>query len=330
MSELFDLFKTFCRIGGLTFGGGYAMLPMLEKEVVENKKWATSEELLDYYAVGQTTPGIIAVNTATFIGYKVRGFMGALFATMGVVFPSIVIIMIIATSLQNFSKYEIVQNAFSGIRVVVAVLILNAIIKLWKSSVIDKVGLFIFILIFICGAFFKTGLFAIGGGLATLPFLYDISRDYSWFDESTLADMLAVSQSTPGPIGINMATYAGFNAAGVIGSIIATIALVMPSFIIIIIIARFLNKFRESKQIEAIFYGIRPAVTGLIAVAWFEIINISILTLSKFIETKNILNLFDYKALILFIVVFFISRNSNKHPIIFLLIGAFAGILFKL
>lgn len=155
MSELFDLFKTFCRIGGLTFGGGYAMLPMLEKEVVENKKWATSEELLDYYAVGQTTPGIIAVNTATFIGYKVRGFMGALFATMGVVFPSIVIIMIIATSLQNFSKYEIVQNAFSGIRVVVAVLILNAIIKLWKSSVIDKVGLFIFILIFICGAFLK-------------------------------------------------------------------------------------------------------------------------------------------------------------------------------
>ena len=178
--------------------------------------------------------------------------------------------------------------------------------------------------------FFKTGLFAIGGGLATLPFLYDIARDYSWFDESTLADMLAVSQSTPGPIGINMATYAGFNAAGVVGSIIATIALVMPSFIIIIIIARFLNKFRESKKIEAIFYGIRPAVTGLIAVAWFEIINISILTLSKFIETNNILNLFDYKALILFIVVFFISRNSNKHPIIFLLIGAFAGILFKL
>ena len=178
--------------------------------------------------------------------------------------------------------------------------------------------------------FFKTGLFAIGGGLATLPFLYDIARNYSWFDESTLADMLAVSQSTPGPIGINMATYAGFNAGGVIGSIIVTIALVMPSFIIIIIIAKFLNKFRESKQIEAIFYGIRPAVTGLIAVAWFEIINISILTLSKFIETKNILNLFDYKALILFIVVFFMSKNSNKHPIIFLLIGAFAGILFKL
>jgi len=152
MYELFDLFKTFFRIGGLTFGGGYAMLPMLEKEVVENRKWTTSEELLDYYAVGQTTPGVIAVNTATFIGYKVKGVIGAAFATAGVVFPSLVIIMIIATCLQNFAQYEVVQNAFSGIRVVVAVLILNAIIKLWKNSVIDKIGIVVFILTFICGA----------------------------------------------------------------------------------------------------------------------------------------------------------------------------------
>ncbi|MEG2353628.1 MAG: chromate transporter [Clostridium sp.] len=155
MGVLFDLFKTFFRIGGLTFGGGYAMLPMLEKEVVESRQWATSEELLDYYAVGQTTPGIIAVNTATFVGYKVRGVLGALFATMGVVFPSLVIIMIIATCLQSFSKFEVVQNAFSGIRVVVAVLILNAIIKLWKNSVTDKFGVAIFILIFICGSILK-------------------------------------------------------------------------------------------------------------------------------------------------------------------------------
>lgn len=152
MGELFDLFKTFFRIGGLTFGGGYAMLPMLEKEVVENRNWATSEELLDYYAVGQTTPGVIAVNTATFVGYKVKGVLGALFATAGVVFPSLVIIIIIATCLQNFAQYEVVQNAFSGIRVVVAVLILNAIIKLWKNSVIDKIGIVVFILTFICGA----------------------------------------------------------------------------------------------------------------------------------------------------------------------------------
>lgn len=155
MNELLSLFSTFFRIGGLTFGGGYAMLPMLEKEVVDEKKWATSEELLDYYAVGQATPGIIAVNTATFVGYKVKGILGAAFATTGVVFPSLVIIMIIATCLQNFAKYEIVQHAFSGIRVAVAVLIIDAIVKLWKNSVIDKIGILIFIVTFILGAFFN-------------------------------------------------------------------------------------------------------------------------------------------------------------------------------
>ena len=145
MDILFDLSKTFCRIGGLTFGGGYAMLPMLQKEVVDERKWATNDELLDYYAVGQATPGIIAVNTATFVGYKVKGIWGALFATLGVVFPSFVIILVIASFLQNFSKYIIVQNAFSGIRVAVGVLILNAIIGLLKKSVVNKISMVIFI-----------------------------------------------------------------------------------------------------------------------------------------------------------------------------------------
>ena len=178
--------------------------------------------------------------------------------------------------------------------------------------------------------FFKTGLFAVGGGLATLPFLYDMARNYTWFDESNLADMVAVSQSTPGPIGINMATFAGFQAGGLIGSIIATVGLILPSFIIIIIVAHFLNKFRQSKQVESVFYGLRPAVTGLIAVAWFEVVKISILTLDKFNETENILNIFDYKALILSIVIYITTRKSKKHPAIFLLIGAIAGIVLKL
>ena len=145
MDILFDLFKTFCKIGGLTFGGGYAMLPMLLIEVVDERKWATNDELLDYYAVGQATPGIIAVNTATFVGYKVKGIWGAFFATLGVVFPSFVIILVIASFLQNFSKYIIVHNAFSGIRVAVGVLILNAIIGLLKKSVVNKISTVIFI-----------------------------------------------------------------------------------------------------------------------------------------------------------------------------------------
>ncbi len=149
MKELLDLFFTFARIGGLTFGGGYAMLPMLQKEVVEKRGWATNEELMDYYAIGQCTPGIIAVNTATFIGNKTRGVTGGIVATLGVVFPSLVIITIIAAFISNFADLAIVRHAFAGIRVCVFVLILNAVVKLGKSSIKDAVTLGIFLVVLV-------------------------------------------------------------------------------------------------------------------------------------------------------------------------------------
>ncbi len=148
MNKLFDLFFTFARIGGLTFGGGYAMLPILQREVVDKRGWATEEELMDYYAIGQCTPGVIAVNTATFIGQKTGGIIGGIVATLGVVFPSLVIISVIAAFIQNFADLAIVQNAFAGIRVCVCVLIFNAVVKLWKKSVVDKITLLIFLAIF--------------------------------------------------------------------------------------------------------------------------------------------------------------------------------------
>ena len=146
MKELFDLFWTFCKIGALTFGGGYAMLPLIQREIVENKKWSTEKEILDYYAVGQCTPGVIAVNTATFIGYKLRGIIGGIVATLGVIFPSIVIILIIATFLQNFADLAIVQSAFAGIRVAVVALIITTVVKLIKSSIKDYLGVIIAII----------------------------------------------------------------------------------------------------------------------------------------------------------------------------------------
>ena len=145
MKEYLDLFLTFARIGGLTFGGGYAMLPMLQQEVVDRRGWATNEELMDYYAIGQCTPGVIAVNTATFVGNKTKGTLGGIFATLGVVFPSLVIITIIAAFIRNFAELEVVKNAFAGIRVCVFVLILNAVVKLGKSSIKDAVTVAIFL-----------------------------------------------------------------------------------------------------------------------------------------------------------------------------------------
>ena len=134
MKELLELFLTFAKIGVMTFGGGMAMLPILEREVVQNKHWATEEELVDYFAIGQCTPGIIAVNTATFVGQKRKGAMGGITATLGVVFPSLVIITILAGLITNFAHLAWVQNAFAGIQVCVCVLILNAVLKLLKSA----------------------------------------------------------------------------------------------------------------------------------------------------------------------------------------------------
>ena len=145
MKLLLQMFLTFAKVGVMTFGGGYAMLPILQREVVENKGWATEEELMDYFAIGQCTPGVIAVNTATFIGQKLKGISGAIFATLGVVFPSLVIISLLAGVIEAFSHLTWVQNAFGGIRVCVCVLIANAVVKLYKKAVVDTPTLLIFL-----------------------------------------------------------------------------------------------------------------------------------------------------------------------------------------
>lgn len=145
MKTFMELFFTFFKIGLFTFGGGYAMLPLLEKEIVEKKHWATEEDLLDYFAVGQCTPGIIAVNTATFIGYYKKGVPGGILTTLGIVSPSILIILGIASALQNFSDLPIVQHGLAGIRIAVCVLIFNAVLKMARSGIKDKYGIFIFL-----------------------------------------------------------------------------------------------------------------------------------------------------------------------------------------
>ena len=153
MKRYWELFLAFARVGVMTFGGGYAMIPILEREIVDKHHWATSEELMDYYAVGQCTPGVIAVNTATFIGYKYAGTTGGIVATLGVVFPSVVIITVIAGILTSFAEVPAVKSAFAGIRVCVCVLIFNAVLKLWKKAVVDKATLILFLAVFLLSLF---------------------------------------------------------------------------------------------------------------------------------------------------------------------------------
>ena len=181
--------------------------------------------------------------------------------------------------------------------------------------------------------FLKTGLFAVGGGLATIPFLTDMAEKYPWFTTEELSNMIAVSESTPGPIGINMATYVGYTVGagengilgGILGSLIATFGLVLPSLIIIMIIAGFLNKFSQNKLVQNTFYCLRPTVIGLLAVSFL------LMVLPLFISGAGVtfFEIVNLKAIILFGLLLFGIVKFNKHPIIYIAIGAIAGIIFK-
>lgn len=163
--------------------------------------------------------------------------------------------------------------------------------------------------------FFKIGLFAIGGGLVTVPFLFDLAEVYPWFTTKDLADMIAISESTPGPLGINMATYAGFKTAGIGGAIVATLGLVTPSVIIIMLISKLLQKFKNNPWVESLLSGIRPAVIALILFAGIEVAKLAV---------------FDWKTLLMFILFWITIHFYKKSPIFYIMISAILGIIFKL
>jgi chromate transporter len=181
--------------------------------------------------------------------------------------------------------------------------------------------------------FFKTGLFSVGGGMATLPFLYQMADTKGWFTAEQLADMVAVSESTPGPIGVNMATYVGFLTGGIPGALVATIGLVTPSVIIILLIARVLEKFRSNKTVDAGFYGLRPCSVGLIAAAGLLVVKIALFHFDRFAETGRFLDALNIKAIILAAVLLVLTRYvkplKKLHPVFFILASAVAGVVFS-
>ena len=177
--------------------------------------------------------------------------------------------------------------------------------------------------------FFRAGLFAVGGGLATLPFLYDISTRTGWFTHAQLADMVAVSESTPGPIGVNMATYVGFTIGGLPGAVIATIGLITPSVIVILIVVQILDRFSSNHYVQDAFYGLRPASIGLIAAALFLVVKIALLDTAAYAASGALTDLFRPKAIVLAVILYFAMKKINLHPIVFLAASAVVGILLR-
>lgn len=178
--------------------------------------------------------------------------------------------------------------------------------------------------------FFKTGLFAVGGGLATIPFLHEISDKYHWYTIKDLTTMIAISESTPGPMGVNMATYVGYNTLGIIGGIATTLSLVAPSVIIVIIIARVLDRFKKSKIVEGIFYALRPAVVGFVLSACLSIFTGNLLKMEAFNAGKSLTDLFNYTNIVIYVLVFIVYKKYKLNPIFVILGCALIGIVFSL
>lgn len=176
--------------------------------------------------------------------------------------------------------------------------------------------------------FFKIGLFAVGGGMATLPFLQRLGESTGWFDQMLITDMVAISESTPGPIGINMATYVGYNVAGFWGGFAATMGEVMPCVVLVILFSKFLNKLSGNKYLNFAFYGMRPAVTGLIAAAAVSVMQVAVFNTELFKQTGVITDLADPKKIIYFILVFWAIKKFKKHPITYIAASAVIGLIF--
>lgn len=181
--------------------------------------------------------------------------------------------------------------------------------------------------------FLKIGLFSVGGGMATLPFLYDLSDKMGWYTYAQLADMVAVSESTPGPVGINMATYVGYTVGGFGGAVLATLGVLLPGTVIVLIIAGMLAKFRGNRYVEAAFYGLRPASTGLIAAAGVSVIGVALLNTALYEETGRLLDLVSVKAVILAVVLWMLTNvvkpTKKLHPVVFIAASAVVGIVFS-
>lgn len=177
--------------------------------------------------------------------------------------------------------------------------------------------------------FFKTGLFAVGGGLATLPFLYEMGEKTGWFTAQDVLNLLAVSESTPGPIGINMSTYVGFITASIPGAVIASLSLAAPCVIVILLVIRVLDQFKGSPLVDSVFKALRPASIGMITAALIGVVKASLLHLENWAGLNTVLSIFNWKAIVLAVALWFIMKKWKVHPIGYIAIAAAAGILFS-
>lgn len=377
MKLICSLFITFLKIGAFTFGGGYAMIALLENEFVEKKKWLEKSEFLDMVAVAESTPGPVAVNSATYIGYKIAGFAGATMSTLAVCIPSFFVIYGISLFFDQFLSLRWVSCAFRGIQVCVIYLILTAGLKMLKS--IDKHtkldashvghGFHALLLdhssfVFLCVLhpdlrrgraccflsaknperrwenvmiylrlflnFLMIGALSFGGGYGMVSLVRERVLSNGWLTENEFLNFIAVSESTPGPLAVNMATFIGSTQGGILGSFVATLGVVLPSFLIILLIASALKNLMKYAPVNAFLSGVRPCVVAMILATALS------MALSTLFGLTDLQAGFapDLRSIAVFAMlgathlICKIIRKTAPSPILMILFSAGLGILF--
>ena len=374
MSKTKELFWTFFKIGAFTFGGGYAMVALLQNEFVEEKKWVTKEEFLDMVAIAESTPGPVAVNSATYIGYKIEGTAGAAASTVAVCLPSFAVIYLISLFFDQFLRLSVVASAFHGIQVCVIYLILSAGLKMLKQlehSVFNIVILTtvaaamvgcsiaavsfssIFYILFsgaagVCSTaaaeggeeaviyvelfwnFLMIGALSFGGGYGMISLVRETVLGRGWLTEGEFLSFIAVSESTPGPLAINMATFIGASQGGFWGALCATLGVVLPSFVIILLIASVLQNLMKYAGVNAVLGGVRPCVVAMILAT---AVNMALSTLAGFAADKAGIAP-DLRSFVVFLLLWGLhalcrrKKGKAPSPIGMILLSAGLGILF--
>ena len=374
--SLLSLFFTMFKIGLFTFGGGYAMISFFENEFVNKKKLLSSDEFLDLIAIAESTPGPIAINCATYIGYKQNKFLGSFVSTIAMCLPSFVIIFIISLFFNQFLEIAWVSNAFKGIQVCVVFLILSAGIKLFKNmkkNLVNIISIFVLttiivlislfeksfssivyiLLALIVGviiysfeniknykssqkedkkwflSFLKIGAATFGGGYAMIPLIKDECLSSGWLTNDELLNFIAIAESTPGPISVNMATFVGSSQAGFWGSFVATLGVILPSFIVILLIASVIKNLLKFKSVQTVLKCIRPVIVALILSTGITLLLQIIFGITSINSTTafNFIGIIIFEILIIIVLLFKIFKKKKPSPVLMILISGLLGIL---
>ena len=347
--EYLKLFVTFAKIGMFTIGGGYAMIPLIEREIVA-KQWMSKEEFMEMFALTQSLPGVFAVNISIFVGYKLSKVGGSLVCALATILPSFVIMMLIAMFFARFQDNEVMIRIFNGIRPAVVALILFpcisavralklkylqlvapaiATLLIWQfglspiyivlagilGGLVYTLWLKEKIYLQLLWVYLKIGMFGFGGGYAMLSLIqHEIVDIHHWLTPQQFTDVVAISQMTPGPIGINSATYVGYAVTqSVWGAVLATVAVCLPSFILVLLISYFFAKCKDNKYIKAAMSGLLPMSVALIASAALLMMNRE--------------NFMDYKSIGIFAAAFLVTWKWNLHPILLICLAGVVGLL---